>query len=231
MSRSHLPPASLSVLFEDNHLLVVNKPAGIPTMGVQPDEPSLLHVAKQYLKQKYQKPGNVYLGVVSRLDSLVSGVIVFARTSKAAARLSEQFRTQAVEKTYWAVVEGTGLASAGTFEESLLKDEAAHRMRVVDRSRSGAQLARLSFRRLREFAHLTWVEVSLESGRKHQIRVQFSHHGHPILGDKKYGGTGSFTGGIALHSRRLALSHPVSQERLAWTAPVGPAWKKLGINE
>ena len=228
MSPSPAPRPALEVLFEDNHLLVVNKPAGIPTMGAAANEPSLWQVAKDYLKKKYLKPGNVYLGVVSRLDSLVSGAIVFARTSKAAARLTEQFRGSSVEKIYWAVVEGVGLPSAGTWEDWLLKDDAAHRVRVVEGNRPAARQARLSFRRLRELSHSTWVEIALESGRKHQIRVQFSHRGHPILGDKKYGGR-PISDGIFLHSRRLALTHPVTKEPLEWTAPLGRAWKKLGI--
>ena len=219
----------LRILYEDNHLLAVFKPAGVATMGVQPGEPSLIQQAKQYLKQKYHKPGNVYLGVVSRLDALVSGVIIFARTSKAAARLTEQFKARAVEKTYWAVIEGTGLPAAGTFDDWLLKDEAAQRMRAVKAGTSGAQAARLSFRRLRELPDATLVEVQLETGRKHQIRVQFAARGHAILGDKKYGGRRAFPGGIALHARQLCLSHPITKEAVDLVAPLGELWKKLGI--
>ena len=219
----------LRILYEDNHLLAVFKPAGVATMGVKPGEPSLIQQAKQYLKQKYHKPGNVYLGVVSRLDALVSGVIVLARTSKAAARLTEQFKKRTVQKTYWAVVEGHGLPSAGTFEDWLVKDESAQRMRVVKPGTSGAQAARLSFRRLRELPDATLLEVQLETGRKHQIRVQFAERGHPILGDKKYGGQRSFPGGIALHARQLCLTHPVTKEEVDLLAPLGVLWKKLGI--
>lgn len=229
MSPQPVPPAALEILHEDNHLLVVNKPSGIPTMGALPDEPSLWQMAKEYLKEKYHKPGNVYLGVVSRLDALVSGAIVFARTSKAAARLNEQFRNSSVEKTYWAVVEGVGLSSTGTCQDWLLKDDAAHRVRAVAGSRPGAQRATLSFRRLRELSDATWLEIALESGRKHQIRVQMSHRGHPILGDKKYGAANRFAVGIALHSRRLALAHPVTKEPLEWTAPLGRGWKEIGV--
>ncbi|HZZ73288.1 MAG TPA: RluA family pseudouridine synthase [Pirellulales bacterium] len=219
---------ALRILFEDNHLLALDKPAGIATMGALPGEPSFAAEAKAYLKHQYQKPGNVYLGIVSRLDALVSGVILFARTSKAAARLTEQFKTRAVEKSYWALVEGL-LPSSGVFSDWLLKDDQAQRMRSVAENAAGAQWARLAYERLRTLADATFVEVRLETGRKHQIRVQFAERGHPILGDQKYGSRRPFPRAIALHSRRLRFEHPVSGETIELAAPLPHAWRRFGI--
>ncbi|MBL9124587.1 MAG: RluA family pseudouridine synthase [Planctomycetaceae bacterium] len=223
----HLPP--LSVLYEDNHLLVVNKPSGIVTMGVADDVPSMLAVAKQYLKRKYDKQGNVYLGVVSRLDAPVSGVLLFARTSKAAARLNEQFRARDVDKTYWGIAEGRIAAAHESWIDWVAPDERHRRMHVVGQGMPGAQEARLSFRRLEFVPRGTWVEIQLETGRKHQIRLQFSRRGHPLLGDRKYGSTQSWPEGIALHARSLTFAHPVSGLGIEAVAPTPTAWKKLGI--
>ncbi len=203
----------LPVLYEDNHLLIVNKPARLATMGVGQGTTSALTLAKTYLKHKYQKPGNVYLGVVSRLDSLATGALVFARTSKAAARLTEQFKAGTVEKTYWALVEGMIEPPAGEWTDYLSKDEAAHRMRIVTDKHAGAKRASLAYCFLRRVGRsptdsCSLIEISLHTGRKHQIRVQFADRGHPILGDQKYGSTRPFPNGIALHSRRLAVPTP-----------------------
>lgn len=218
----------LQVLYEDNHLLAVVKPPGLATMGVGESEPSLLREAKQYLKARYQKPGNVYLGVMSRLDAVASGVVLFARTSKAAARLTEQFRMRRVEKTYLAVVEGQIAPPASQCIDWLLKDEARQRMQVVARSTSGAQEARLSYRRIRmiDDKH-SLVEVALETGRKHQIRVQLASRGFPILGDRKYGSRREFPQGIALHARRLLVTHPTRGEPLELIAPFPKAWTRF----
>jgi 23S rRNA pseudouridine1911/1915/1917 synthase len=225
---SDMPP--LEVLFEDNHLLAVNKPAGIATMGVAADEPSVLGVARQYIKRRYAKPGNVYLGVVSRLDALVSGVLLFARTSKAAARLNEQFRSRTVEKTYWAVVEGN-VPPAGRLEDSLIKDDQRQKIRIGAKDENGGMMAVLQFRRLQQVGDGWQVEIVPETGRKHQIRVQFAERGWPILGDKKYGSSRKFSSGIALHSRRLAFDHPISKKRMDVVAALPPAWRKFGIDE
>lgn len=223
-------PSSLQILYEDNHLLAVAKPAGIATMGVGEDVPSLLSVARQYLKDKYQKPGNVYLGTISRLDAPVSGVVLFARTSKAAARLSEQFRTRAVEKTYWAMVEGRPPA-AGEWMDWLAEDERHRRMHVVGPTMPGAKQARLTYRLLRplpgEGASL--LEIALETGRKHQIRVQAAGRGFPVVGDRKYGARSTFPQGIALHARRLVVAHPVRGDRVEWVAPLPASWREFGL--
>jgi 23S rRNA pseudouridine1911/1915/1917 synthase len=216
----------LHVLYEDNHLLAVVKPAGLATMGVKEGTPSLLNIARQYIKDRYQKPGNVYLGAMSRLDVPVSGVVLSARTSKAAARLTEQFRTRKVEKLYWALVEGRIEPDHGAFVDWLAEDERHKRMRVVGPQAPGAREARLTWRRFSCPAGLSHVEVSLETGRKHQIRLQFAHHGHPILGDRKYGARGTFPGGIALHARRLFVQHPVRAECLEFEAPPPLTWWK-----
>ncbi|HEX3997439.1 MAG TPA: RluA family pseudouridine synthase [Pirellulales bacterium] len=223
------PDPALQILLEDNHLLVVNKPAGMATMGVAAGEPSVLASARQYIKHRYAKPGNVYLGVVSRLDAPVSGVLLFARTSKAAARLSEQFRSRSVEKTYWAIVDGDNFPPTGQLEDRLVKDEPQRRMRRVDPDDSDGLSATLEFRRLRRLSAGWLVEIVPHTGRKHQIRVQFADRGWPILGDAKYGSTLRFPAGIALHSRRLAFDHPISKKRIELTAAVPAAWTKYGV--
>jgi 23S rRNA pseudouridine1911/1915/1917 synthase len=224
------PPDALHVLYEDNHLLVLDKPAGVPTMGTPEGIATLLTIAKQYVKDRYDKPGNVYLGVVSRLDAPVTGVMVFARTSKAAARLTEQFRTRAIEKLYWAVVEGVVEPADGRFVDWLAEDERHRRMHVVGPTMPGAKEARLAYRRLSVVRGNSLVEVELETGRKHQIRLQFSSHGHPVVGDRKYGSRERFLQGIALHARRLVISHPTTGERLEFEAPLPQSWRRFGIS-
>jgi 23S rRNA pseudouridine1911/1915/1917 synthase len=164
---------NVDILYEDNHLLAVNKPAGLPTMGVASDAASLVRAAKESIRRRYDKPGNVYLGVVSRLDSVVSGVVLLARTSKAAARLSEQFREHAVEKIYWAVTAGVP-KGAGELVDWVVKDENRQRMVVTARGAAGAQQAVLRYRVLRPFERGALVEIELVTGRKHQIRLQLS---------------------------------------------------------
>jgi 23S rRNA pseudouridine1911/1915/1917 synthase len=225
------PNLPVQVLLEDNHLLAVVKPAGLATMGVAAGEASAWSIAREYVKLRYAKPGNVYLGVVSRLDEPVSGVLLFARTSKAAARLSEQFRHRSVEKTYWAIVEGDDLPAGGRWEDILAKDEPRRRMHRVGLDHAGGLKAALEFRRLRRSSNGWLVEISPETGRKHQIRVQFAERGWPMLGDKKYGSKRSFPVGIALHSRRLAFDHPISKSRIELVAPVPGSWKKYGMDE
>jgi 23S rRNA pseudouridine1911/1915/1917 synthase len=247
----------LDVLYEDNHLLAVNKPALLPTMGVAEDVPSLLTVAKEYVREKYNKPGNVYLGIVSRLDAPVTGVVLMARTSKAAGRLSAQFRERDVEKSYWAIVEGHMEPRSGTITDFVRKDERHRRMHIAAASTPGAQRAELSYhvlatdketrrqgdkeksRRSNSLSpclpvslssHLgpvSLLEVRLLTGRKHQIRVQLSHAGFPIVGDRKYGSQRPFSPGIALHSRRLVVEHPVSKMQIEIEAAPPRSWQRL----
>jgi 23S rRNA pseudouridine1911/1915/1917 synthase len=228
-----MPPKlpALSVLYEDNHLLVIDKPVMLPTMGVAADRPSLLVQAKEYVRTKYEKPGNVYLGVVSRLDAPVSGVVLLARTSKAAARLTEQFRQRVVEKIYWAVVFGPVDRASGELVDFVRKDERHRRMHIAHPQHPEAKEARLTYRVRQSLGRETLLEVRLETGRKHQIRVQLAHQGWPILGDRKYGSSQAFPAGIALHSRRLSLLHPVRKTKMEFTAPLPSAWSDLGISE
>jgi 23S rRNA pseudouridine1911/1915/1917 synthase len=219
-------PPKLEVLYEDNHLLVVNKPAGLPTQGVVEGAASVVTLAKAYLKHKYRKPGNVYLGVVSRLDASTSGVLVLARTSKAAARLAAQFRDHEAEKIYWALVEQSPDPSAGDLSHWLLKNDRQRRMEVVPPRRPGSQHAKLTYATLRSEKAGTLVEVHLHTGRKHQIRLQLATIGCPILGDAKYGSRTKFAGtGIALHAVQLAIEHPTTKERLEFRAPPPSTWK------
>ena len=218
----------LEVLYEDNHVLVVDKAAMLPTMGVSADKQSLLDIAKAYVKQKYNKPGNVYLGVVSRLDAPVTGALLIARTSKAAARLSKQFRDRSVEKVYLAIVEGRPSGGENRLEHWLRKDERHRKMHVTMKDTESAQRASLRYRVVRALDDdLTLLEITLETGRKHQIRVQLSAVGHPVVGDRKYKSSVHFSPGIALHSHRLAFDHPTKQHRIEVTCQPPKGWDVL----
>lgn len=219
----------MQVLYEDNHLLAVVKPGGLATMGLPAGEETLLTRAKAYIKKKYDKPGEVYLGVVSRLDVPVSGIVLFARTSKAAARLNEQFRTHSVEKIYLALVEGLIHPAEAECVDRILEDE-RHRKVHLTREERGKE-AKLRYRKLRRVGPNSLIEVRLETGRKHQIRVQLAGRGFPILGDGKYGARTDFPEGIALHASRLCVDHPVGGKRIELIAPLPNAWRVQGISE
>jgi 23S rRNA pseudouridine1911/1915/1917 synthase len=225
MSADYIP---LDVLYEDNHLLAINKPAMLPTMGVAEDRPSLLALARDYVRQKYNKPGNVYLGVVSRLDAPVTGLVLLARTSKAAARLSEAFRLRRVKKSYLAVVEGTPTAMSATLEHYLRKDERHRKVHATHETCPDAQFARLSYRVVCSNDAMSLLEVELDTGRKHQIRVQLAKVGHPIVGDRKYGSAAALSSGIALHAHRLELEHPVQRRTLNLEAAIPSIWRRHG---
>lgn len=227
----NVPP--LNILYADNHLLVVDKPAGIATMGSQAGESTVARQASEYLRQKYNKPGNAFVGVVSRLDRLVSGVLILARTSKAASRLSEQIRQQKVEKHYLAIVEGRcpwHSSPAGSWHELVdwvAKDEASHRMRAVRESTPGAQLARLRVQWLATVGDKSLVKLELITGRKHQIRLQLAEQGTPVWGDSKYGAAKQFSPGIALHCQQLTVLHPTLKQQLTFTSSPAQHWKKI----
>jgi 23S rRNA pseudouridine1911/1915/1917 synthase len=223
--RGGRPVTPLEILYEDNHCLAVAKPVGVPSTHFDGKTETVDRAAKVYLKDKYQKPGNVFLGVVHRLDKSVSGVLLFARTSKAAARLSEQFREGTVEKVYWAVVEGEVQSEAGSLEDWLRKDEAAGRVRVVSADTPGAKQALLHYQKRAVHGGLTWLEVRPQTGRTHQLRVQLARHGHPIYGDAKYGGVHTFGTGIGLHARSLTFLHPVRYEPVTITAEAPRPWR------
>lgn len=197
-------------------------------MGVGPDKLSVLDLAKDYVREKYNKPGNVYLGVVSRLDAPVTGALLIARTSKAAARLSKQFRDRTVEKSYLAIVEGCPEQAEATLEHWLRKDDRHRRMHVTMKDVETAQQARLRYSVQRQLANqCSLLQVTLETGRKHQIRVQLSAIGYPIIGDRKYKSTClSFRPGIALHSHRLVFEHPTKREPLRIEVPTPNSWNK-----
>lgn len=226
------------ILFEDNHLLVINKRAGLVTQGAAAGEPSLFELAKDYIRNKYNKPGNVYLGIVSRLDARTSGAIVIARTSKAAARLTEQFRKRETRKLYWAIVgpdqRGDSIAAHGQLEDWMFKDEQAMRMRCSGKSEKpcgDAKVAKLSWKIIGQHQNQKLLEVELQTGRKHQIRCQLAAQGFPILGDRKYGSSLSFPGsGIALHSKSIEFTHPTRKKVVHFDAKVPDCWKMSRYN-
>jgi 23S rRNA pseudouridine1911/1915/1917 synthase len=229
---------SLDILYEDNHCLALNKPAGWPTTHFDGKDETVDRLAKTYLREKYKKPGNVFLGVVHRLDKPVSGVLLFARTSKAASRLSEQFREGSVEKTYWAVVEdrlATGgskhsavpwvTADSGSLEDWLKKDDPQSKVEVVPQETPGARFARLLFSVRGRHDGLTWLELRPHTGRKHQLRVQLASRGCPIYGDDKYGSDRPFGPSIALHARSLTFLHPTTKEPMRLKAEIPNIWR------
>jgi 23S rRNA pseudouridine1911/1915/1917 synthase len=217
---------SLDILFEDNHCLAVVKPGGCTSTHFQGGDETVDRVVKRYLKDKYHKPGNVFLGIVHRLDRPVSGVLLFARTSKAAARLAEQFRTGTVEKVYWAVVEGDVAFGPTMLEDWLKKDHSAGRVEVVAADTAAARHAILQYERHAGDGNSTWLEVRPRTGRTHQIRVQLARRGHPVFGDVKYGAAESFRRAIALHARSLTFRHPVRGEPIQLTAPLPRSWRR-----
>lgn len=218
-----LPP--LEILYEDNHCLAVCKPSGILSTHYEGREETLDRAVKSYLKEKYHKPGNVYLGVVHRLDRPVSGVLLFARTSKAAARLAKQFREGSIEKVYWAIVEGEVGKTAGSLVDWLRKNEKLGRVEIVEPRDKGARQALLHFHRRAVHEGLSWLEVRPQTGRTHQLRVQLAHHGHPIYGDAKYGAIRTFGRAIGLHARALTFLHPIQNEPITLTADVPRHWR------
>ncbi len=220
--------ADLQVLFEDNHLLGVFKPAGVLVQGDRSGDATLLDVVRAYLKQAYAKPGNVYLGLVHRLDRPVSGVVLLARTSKGASRLSAQFRDGTPTKTYLAVVEGRMPAA----EDELHAHLAAHGddqgvTRAAASPFAGSRDARLRYRVTASARDRSLVEIDLLTGRRHQIRAQFALAGCPIWGDRKYGSRHDLAGRIALHAMRLAVRHPIDGRPMVLTAPPPDGWPWL----
>jgi 23S rRNA pseudouridine1911/1915/1917 synthase len=208
----------LNTIFEDNHLLVLNKPAGLLTQPSGTEQDSLESQAKAYIKVIHQKPGNVFLEAVHRLDKPVSGVVVFGKTSKALSRLNATVRAKQTRKIYWALVEGALASDEGILEHFLLHDE--FHARVVEPTTPGAKLARLAYKVLKRQRADTLVEIELETGRYHQIRLQFASFGHPIWGDLKYGSHRDYpSNAIALHHRQLQLAHPITQEVMVFEAP------------
>ncbi len=202
-------PSALEVLYEDNHIIVVNKPAGLLTQPSGTDQPSLEALVKAWIKEKYQKPGNVFLEAVHRLDKAVSGVVLFAKTSKALSRLNASMRSKETKKIYLAHVEGALSKSEGVLENYLIHDE--YHATVVDANTKDAKLARLHYRVIGRDKDLSLVEIVLETGRYHQIRAQFAALGCPIVGDVKYGSKTPWKKeAIALHHQSLQIPHPIT---------------------
>jgi 23S rRNA pseudouridine1911/1915/1917 synthase len=223
----------LEILHEDNHCLAVNKPAGLLSQGDSTGDPSLIDLARDYLKVTYAKPGNVYVGLVHRLDRPTSGVVLVARTSKAAARLSEQFREGLVRKTYLAVIEGESPDESGEWEDWLIKDERSNVVRTALPGSPGAQRANVAFRVLGRQRGTVTIELQPTTGRGHQLRVQLASRGLPIVGDRKYGATTRLIAldgqpRIALHAQKLQFKHPTRPEHLAIEAPLPEDWPAAG---
>ena len=201
----------INIIYEDNHLLVVEKPINIPVCEDKSKDKDLLNLLKQYLKEKYNKKGNVYLGLVHRLDRPVGGIMVFAKTSKCASRLSEQIRTHKFIKTYYAVVIGK-VNNEGVLKNHLLKDEKTNIVKVDD---SGKE-AILNYELVDYKDDMSLVKINLETGRSHQIRVQFAHINHPLYGDQKYNINSKNNQQVALFSKKLSFIHPTSKEKLCF---------------
>ena len=221
---------NLKVIYEDNHIIVVEKPVNIPSQGDKTGDVDMLSIIKQYLKEKYNKPGNVYLGLVHRLDRPVGGVMVFAKTSKAATRLSNQVREKDFEKTYLAVVNGKMEKNEDTLEDYLLKNEKNNMSKVVKEGTKNSKLAILDYKFLKYDPEidLSVLKINLHTGRHHQIRVQLSSRNHSIYGDQKYGGRGHGKQ-IALWAYELKLYHPVTNEQMTFKSipeKIG-SWKIL----
>ena len=219
----------MTIVYEDNHILIVNKVSG---EIVQPDktgDPALEDTVKLWLKEKYKKPGNVFLGVTHRLDRPVTGLVIFAKTSKVLPRLNEMFRNGQIHKTYWALVKNVPKDTEGTLENFIVRNEKQNKSYVCAETKEGAQKAILHYRLIGTSKTFHLLEVDLKTGRHHQIRCQLSAMGCPIKGDLKYGFPRSNPdGGISLHSRRVQFVHPVSGINIDVTAPLpvhDPVWR------
>jgi 23S rRNA pseudouridine1911/1915/1917 synthase len=209
---------NLKILYEDNHIIVVEKPVNIPSQGDKTGDIDMLAIVKQYIKEKYNKPGNVYLGLVHRLDRPV-GVMVFAKTSKAAARLSEQVREKVFKKNYLVIVNGKFEKNKGTLQDYLLKNEKTNMSKVVKEGTKNSKYAELDYEVLKydKELNLSVLKIDLHTGRHHQIRVQLSSRQHSIYGDQKYGGRGHGKQ-ICLWAYKLTIQHPISKEEMVFMA-------------
>ena len=225
---------NLKIIYEDNHIIVVEKIPNIPSQGDKTGDIDMLEIIKKYIKEKYNKPGNVYLGLVHRLDRPVGGVMVFAKTSKAASRLSEEIRSRQLKKEYLVVVDGKFEKSKDRLEDYLLKNQQKNISKVVKEGTKNSKLAKLDYETLKYNSEidLSVLKVLLHTGRHHQIRVQLSSRGHSIYGDQKYGTRGRGKQ-IALWAYRLTIIHPITKKEMTFTSipELNKTWKILeGIN-
>lgn len=220
----------MTVVYEDNHIIVVNKTASEIVQADKTGDTPLSETVKQYLKEKYQKPGNVFIGVTHRLDRPVSGLVIFAKTSKALTRLNEMFRTNAVKKTYWAVVKNAPKEPEGELVHFLVRNEKQNKSYAYEVEKPGSKKAILNYRVIGKSDNYYLLEVDLKTGRHHQIRCQLAKMGCPIKGDLKYGFPRSNPdGSICLHARYVRFIHPVSKELITVEAPVpaGNLWNNF----
>ncbi len=221
----------MEVLYEDNHIIAVNKTCKEIVQGDKTGDVPLSEIVKAYIKDKYKKPGEVFLGVTHRLDRPTSGVVLFARTSKALARLNAMFQShEQIRKTYWAIVQGAPKLPEARLENYLIRNEAQNKSYIAKAGAKDAKQAILTYKTLTVGEHYSLLEINLETGRHHQIRCQLAAIGCPIKGDLKYGAKRSNPdGGICLHARQIAFEHPVSHEQIMITAPTPDdnLWKAL----
>lgn len=220
----------LSVLYEDNHIIAVNKSVSDLVQGDKTGDETLADKVKAYIKKKYNKPGDVYLGVVHRLDRPVSGVVLYARTSKAATRLSKMFQEKQIQKTYWAIVKDKPNNEAGRLVHYLTKHEGKNKSFASEKEKPGSKKAILNYSLLAGLNHYYLLEVDLETGRHHQIRCQLAKIGSPIKGDLKYGfNRSNEDGGIGLHARKISFIHPVKKEKITIEArpPKDVLWNEF----
>lgn len=224
---------NLQVLFEDNHIIVINKRAGDITQGDKTGDKPLSEVVKEYLKEKNNKPGNVFIGVVHRLDRPTSGIVIFAKTSKALERLNKSLRDKEIQKTYWAVATKNAVPQKQTLINFLTKNPKNNKSNVCKENAQGAKKAILHYNIIQELNNYFLFEVTLETGRHHQIRVQLSNIGCVIKGDLKYGAKRSNPdGSIHLHARKINFIHPVKKEPVTIVAPVpnDSIWENCEVN-
>lgn len=213
--------SKLNILYEDNHLIIVNKSNSDLVQGDKTGDVSLLDKVKQYIKVKYEKPGDVYVGLAHRLDRPVSGVTIFAKTSKALTRMNEMFRDKEIEKTYWAIVKQRPPLEEDRLVHYLTHNEEKNKSMVSDKEKKNSKMAALSYKIMAVTKYYTLLEIKLETGRHHQIRAQLAKIGCPIKGDMKYGFERSNKGGgIDLHARKVSFIHPIKKEKIEVIAPI-----------
>jgi 23S rRNA pseudouridine1911/1915/1917 synthase len=224
----------LTVLYEDNQIVVVIKPQNIPTMADESKDEDMLSLVKAYIKEKYNKPGDAFIGLVHRLDRPTGGIMVFARNSKSASRLSAAFQTHEVEKTYYAIVNGVVKQKTGHLTNYLKKDEKENIVKIVPMSENGAKKAELVYNYLEDNGKESLLEVKILTGRSHQIRLQLSNVGHSLVGDVKYGKEKGRTSNLGLWAGKLSFVHPTTKEKMVFIASpdqsVSP-WNKFNMEK